>query len=594
MATASAAASPVMISETSSPPNLEEDPTVQLPLKPQQRHHNDSRMMTMSSKATTTDETASTADDSLSVATSSTHNAHHHYYYHGSSLFVPPVAAVNVDTRGVRQRLRDQEAKINALLHSTTANNNKPTQLPAAASEGILLKLVQTLEEDLKKTEAEKVQLQEDLEELAKQQRQHQQKKDAEADDKEDGSVAVVASVEAPPPPVETATTAAATHERVAQLEAEVRQKTNHISLLHERWETTLRRMVAYQCDVETHDVHYTQYAAQQREAGQDALEELRDLTAKGQPKETRQLGKKAKHMMSMLLNDLEALGERYQEARVSHEQQLAHLRHTQGQWQRRAEFLQAKLSHEGIIMEEDDDMLTLTTEASTLSGPLMTFRDKLRLQETAARAVQDELGAKLQAAQWEAHQSQVEQEVLRKEVERLRQTVSQLQDVTQQQHDALQTVSTAAAAPPTTAPKKKKLFAFRKKSKTPPATATVVPPSQPPHVVVDVMAALAPMQQESRRFDVLHERMQSQRHALLRMQTDLHQEMRQNAQLVQTVADLRVEQEQTAATKERAAVLDLQDQLHDLEVQREKDQQNALATIQALQARLKALESTK
>lgn len=541
---------------------------------------------TSSKFTSSTDETASMADDTTVASMS-----------YSTSLFAPPVADVSVDTRNVRQRMREQEAKINALLHCKPSGSNSSALAvpPAAASDGILLKLVQTLEDDLKKTEAEKEALQESLEELTKQKNQQPQLDVVESalDNKEDVSVA---SAEAS---VHVATTNS-NDQRVAQLETEVRQKTTHISLLHDRWETTLRRMVAYQCDVETHDLHYTDYAAQQMAAGQETLEELKDLTSKDNNKETRQLGKKAKRMMSTLLNDLEALGERYQEARVAHEQQLSNMKDKQGKWQRRAEGLEAQLQVEGIDVD-DDSSIAAGSHAQVASGPLMKFRQKLRLQESAAAQEQEELRSKMQASQWQAEQTKVEKDILEKEVDRLQQTVTQLQQVTHQQQDVLQTtqeqlqVQSAAVAAQhqkeVSAPKKKKFFKFgSKKGKTTPAPpAIAVAPSPLPQV--DVAAALLPMQQETMRFDCLHEQMQGQRQALLRMQTDVHKEMRQKAQLAQTLSDLRVEQEKDAGTQESDTVTDLQNELVDLEAKRIKEQQDALAIIQDLQARLAALE---
>ena len=211
-------------------------------------------------------------------------------------------------------------------------------------------------------------------------------------------------------------------------------------------------------------------------------------------------------------------------------------------------------------------------------------------MQESAALRAQEELGAKLRASQWEVEQSQVEKDMLRKEIQRLQRTVHQLQGVTQKQQDTLQAAEARAAAVAVTAdgvPKKRKFFFFKKKKPVLSRPVLLSPPPEP----VDVTAALVPMQHESQRFDQLHERMQSQRQALLRMQADLHKEMRQNNQLAGTVADLRVEQEQTtanvAACESATVVLDLQDQLRKLESRRIKEEQEALETIQELQSRI-------
>ena len=564
-----ATASRPVITETTAPSFEKEELLASLPLK--QRDINNE------SKATVdTQDTVSTADDSLTMSVSVGS-----YASSRQRLFGPPMANVNVDTRGVRQRLREQEAKINALLHSKPTNSSESEGATAAPSEGVLLTLIDTLESDLKKTQAEKVQLQQDLEELAR-----LGGTDVVVTDEDESIISLatfpsqrVAGARTTAQGYPTASNVSDQDERVAQLEELVRRKTDHLALMHDRWESTVRRMVTYQCELETHDLHLTQYAAEQDEAGQEALAELHDLTRKGQPKEVRHIGKKAKKMMSSLLNDLEALAARYQEARVSHEQSMAEVRQSQGQWQRRAQKAEARLHQEGMDVQDDDD-----DEATFLE-----FHEKLSFQESAAQQAQKELGAKLRASQWEVEQSQVEKDVLRKEIQRLQRTVSQLQGVTQKQQDALEAAEKAAAvvAAAAAAPQKKKLFSFKKNK---PATARPVL-SSPPLEPVDVAAALVPMQHESQRFDVLHERMRGQRQVLLQMQADLHKEMRQKKQLARTVADLRVKQEHVAANatanEPAAVVLELQDQLRKLEAQRNQEQQQALETIQELQYRL-------
>ena len=541
-----------------------------LPLKQSSGNNNNNN----ESKATVdTQDTASTADDSLTMSVSVGSYASRQQLFGG-----PPLANVSVDTRGVRQRLREQEAKINALLHSKPTSSETPGDT-AAPSEGVLLKLIDTLESDLKKTEAEKVQLQEELEELSR-----LRGTDVVVADEDESIISLatfpsqrVAGARTTAQGYTEATASASNKDkRVAQLEELVRLKTDHIALMHDRWESTLRRMVTYQCELETHDLHLTQYAAEQDAAGQEALAELHDLTRKGQPKQVRHIGKKAKKMMSSLLNDLEALAVRYQEARVSHEQRIAEVRQSQGQWQRRAEKAEAKLHQEGIVVQDNDD-----DEAT-----LLEFHEKLSFQESAAKQAQEELAAKLRASQWEVEQSQVEKDMLRKEIQRLQRTVSQLQGLTQKQQDALETAEKAASAA-AAVPKKKKFFSFKKSKPVLTRPVESSPPSEP----IDVAAALVPMQHESQRFDVLHERMQGQRQILLQMQADLHKEMRQKKQLARTVADLRVEHEQVAANvtanDPAAVVLELQDQLRKLEAQRNQEQQQALETIQELQYRL-------
>lgn len=494
------------------------------------------------------DDTASTAADTASTAS-----------LQQPRLYAPPVDNVRVDKRNVRQRLRDQEAKITALL-----NKPSPATSTPAASEDVLLTLVQTLEADLKKNQDEKQELQQALESLQQQGNSTKEKDTAEA--------------------LSTQTDEEIMAVRMAHLEVELRHKTHEVTLLQDRWETTLRRMVGYQVDLETHELHYTDYAAQQFQAGAETLAELKDLTRKDQPEANRQLGKKAKHMMSTLLKDLEVLGERYKDSRVNQEQQVADLKIAQLEWRRRAEYLEAICKEQDVTVEEDP-----TRPSSIMSGPLMKFHQKLRLQQTAAMQTHKELQSQVEASQQQTEQAQLQREVVEKEVQRLKQTVSQLEHATRQQQKALHTAQNVAqeavhrAANP---PKKKKGW-FRKPAKAPALTPL------PPVPEVDVTAALAPLQGESKRFDILHERMQAQSGVLQLLQEDYKRVARIKNKLQQTVTELRTEQEEEKATLENRALQELQSKLDQVEAQRVQEQKQAQAEIQELRARLAAVEST-
>ncbi|CAB9520762.1 expressed unknown protein (Partial), partial [Seminavis robusta] len=253
-----------------------------------------------------TDETLSTTncDDSLTASVNMS----------ATRLYAPPVFAVNVDKRNVRQRLRDQEAKIAALLQTSKSSTSPTASVSAGtetssphagASDEILLKLVQALEQDLKKVEGEKNELKEQLAQVEKQKATIDEDEDIDSM-KDVEVVASLKEVEVVAAQDDDTTTTAALKDEMARLKLELRRKTHESLLLQDRWENTLQRMVQYQIDLETHDVHYTDYASRQFQLGNEALQEIKEMTKKDQPPETRQLGKQAKHMMSTLLKDLE------------------------------------------------------------------------------------------------------------------------------------------------------------------------------------------------------------------------------------------------------------------------------------------------
>ena len=311
--------------------------------------------------------------------------------------------------------------------------------------------------------------------------------------------------------------------------------------------------------------------------------------------------------LVKIELKDLEDLGDRYKDSRVNQEQQMADLRIAQMEWQRRAEYLEAKCQEHEIEVKTDSSPSTSTSATTvTMSGPLMKFHEKLRLSQAAAKHTQVDLQTQVKTTQLQVEQTELARAVLEQEVQRLNDTVAKLETATFQQQEALQkaqevaqeataqaTAATNAAAAASTKKKKKKGFfgIFGKKSKktsSPPPT----PPPLPPIPSVDVTAALVPMQAESKRFDVLHERMQAQSKALLALQQEYKRVARQKNQLEQTVMDLRLEQEQDKAAVENQAFQELQAKLEQVEAQKAEEHAEAQATIEQLRAQLAALEA--
>jgi len=560
----------------------------------------------------------------------------------------PPVPAVNFDARAVRQRVRDQEAKIQALLHSNESSPARSmTGIPnnggggAGASDGILMKLVKTLENDLKKTEAEKQALQESLDQVKLDQQREKMRQRRERENGQEGGPSQPinkqkdlesdssfdeykqASVGTAATAATTATMDSQNDERVKALEMELRQKAFQISMLHERWETTLRRMVQYQCDVETHNVHYTDYTVQMFKEGKDALKEVRGLS-KSNNEEKRQLGQKAKVMMSTLLNDLEKLGERYQESRVTQEQHVAELKQEQMEWQHRVWYLENKLEQlqDGTPFDEDEDE---TLQESTMAGPLMKFHEKLRIQQAAAEQSQAQLQSQLKQSEWECNQATVEKKVHRAENVRLQQTVDKLQKAISEQEERSKIISAKTKSQSSKlkkqqqelkdlrqwaktiqqqhaqqeAKKMKKASFFKKYRPSPlpplPEEAAMDDtPLEETDYVIDLEAALKPMDGESQRFDVLLGQLQAQYKAMQDLQDQYRLQARKTTQLEQTVTDLRVAQEKAEAEVESKAVLELRSQLDELERKRKEEKLEAQKTIDDLREKLAIVTKEK
>jgi hypothetical protein len=479
------------------------------------------------------DVTASTFNCDDSMSTDHTHTQSPH-----SS---PPVAAVNVDRRGVRQRLRDQEAKINALLHRPAASGS---------SEGVLLKLVKALEADLKKTEVEKQHLQEELDRVRSQRHGsagssssdhfHQSLSSVGVDDQEE-------HVEVNDVRVEEL------QEQVLSVQLELQQKSCLVEVLQDRLDTTLRRLVQVQLDLETHQLHFTDYAASQFATGKAALKELTELTAKDQSKSTRKLGKHAKQMLSTILNDLEVLGEKYQLSQIQHENEIASLQQDLVAWQQKAERMADQLRECNVDVTEDleDDRNSLDIPKLHHSNAAMQWQKKYEVAENARDTLQKQLDSSI----LEKQQLRLEHSAMAAEVKRLQGTVQMLEQVTRQQHEALAEAQAAAAA--AASKKKKGLFGRKKKAST---------PTQPPVTTsIDmIQTALAPIQEESTRFETVQGEIQDFTNRMAFLQAFNEKQAKKNAEMKQELVELRAAQ----SIPETNRVAELEAQVQALQIQ--------------------------
>ena len=481
----------------------------------------------------------------------------------------PPVAAVRVDhynnhknnrnndhtaqRGGVRQRLRDQEAKITSLLHSTTSN--------AHAEEETLWNLVKTLEADLKKTRDEKQELQNQLHERTA-----------------PGTASTSSTASTTEEETTTTNAATVTSNATFELQTELEQKNHALSVLQKRLDDTLARLVDTQLDLETHNLHFTDYAKVQFDIGQAALEDMNQL-CQSPDKSARKLGRSSKRMMTTLLTDLEALGKRYQQQHVEHETTVATLTDQQAYWKRRAERLQQQLEATGENVPENEESPPPPAADAETS-------DCVRHEQVAAQEMVRQLQQQVQTLQEEKRQALLGQEAMQKEVTRLQKSIQQLQNVTVQQQQELEMVHRQAQAKSS---KRRRgffsKFGGKKNNKQP--TAVTAESS------FDLQAALAPIREESDRFDDIRARLDvlATRTAQQRqVQTQKTEEMKQE------LANLRLQDAKDSATRETELEIKLamaEAKLAESEVQREQEQTEKRADMAKLEARILELEST-
>ena len=145
----------------------------------------------------------------------------------------------------------------------------------------------------------------------------------------------------------------------IQKLEDENVMKSNEIDHLRSELVAKLRRIVELEFDLQTHEVHYTEYADQQFQLGEGALQELKRIeetfgkdmpfedsfnrstsSANGQPLTAR----KAHKLISKLLFDLDNLERRYKENKLECEEQLHAVRLENHELRAQIKILQKRL----------------------------------------------------------------------------------------------------------------------------------------------------------------------------------------------------------------------------------------------------------
>ena len=139
------------------------------------------------------------------------------------------------------------------------ASETKLRSFASAASED--LNHIATVQADLKKLESEKSQLEVELNKL-------KHEADTEGDDfLQEQMVGIQRGFEAQ------------VH-KIQSLQAELQSREDEIECLHEELVRKIRRIVELEFDLETHEVHYTNYAAEQFKLGEEALSEIKEMRA--------------------------------------------------------------------------------------------------------------------------------------------------------------------------------------------------------------------------------------------------------------------------------------------------------------------------
>mmetsp|Transcript_17710 Transcript_17710/g.33583 ORF Transcript_17710/g.33583 Transcript_17710/m.33583 type:complete len:520 (+) Transcript_17710:87-1646(+) len=193
--------------------------------------------------------------------------------------------------------------------------------------------------------------------------------------------------------------------EKIRSLQEEVITKDDEIERLHEELIEKLRRVVELEFDLETHEVHYTNYAKEQFKLGEDALAEikgLKDMQDKGasmdDPEVQIMAPRKAQKLISKLLADLDDLEARYKEDKLESSSKVHRVELVNEQLRTRVQVLEDSLAATNASKTEgsgpsnsSEHVLTLRKRVNTLEGKLTLSRKEIKRLTTEIENAKDQ-----------------------------------------------------------------------------------------------------------------------------------------------------------------------------------------------------------
>jgi predicted RNase H-like nuclease (RuvC/YqgF family) len=180
----------------------------------------------------------------------------------------------------------------------------------------------------------------------------------------------------------------------IQKLEDEVLAKNNEIDHLRHELVDKLRRIVELEFDLETHSVHYTDYALEQFKLGEDALKEIQAMQKAGSgdcetDPDKKLPPRRAQKLISKLLADLDDLESRYKEEKLAKAATIGKMELEAEELKTRVHILESRLgeadrfaedaSESSASSSDKSDVTYLRKRVETLEAKRALFRGELR-----------------------------------------------------------------------------------------------------------------------------------------------------------------------------------------------------------------------
>jgi hypothetical protein len=238
---------------------------------------------------------------------------------------------------------------------------------------------------------------------------------------------------------------------KIQSLQDEVDDKNNEIDLLRTQLVMKLQRIVELEFDLETHEVHYTSYAADQFKLGEEALQELKmdsqsnlnmnestsslatdSMDVDGKPKKL--TPRKAQKLISKLLSDLDSLEIRYKEEKLRSASITEKMKIEKADLEMRCQLLENRARARGEIVEGDDPNEEKLPSIESIGMYALrkrceTLEARMRLQKKEVVKLQKEMDDTKRNANDDLRRAEIELEHLNADNEALKTRLREFED---------------------------------------------------------------------------------------------------------------------------------------------------------------------
>jgi len=308
----------------------------------------------------------------------------------------------------IRARLREKESRLTTLIRNSSISGG----------DGYASK-VESVRSSLKQVEAEKSELEKELDRLKKATGDDDFLKEKMAGIQEGFDKQV---------------------KKIQTLEEQVVYKNNEIEGLRVELVNKLRRIIELEFDLETHDVHYTEYAAVQFKLGEDALAEIKSnetliqrygnesfhSNGSGPGYAHKSVSpRRAQKLIFKLLNDLDSLEARYKEEKLQSTTNIEQIQLENEDLRAKIHILEQRVGEEGISGEESGldssdmhNVFVLRKRCETLEAKRTLYRREMERLHEEIKEMRKEASRDAKQAQTEIERLKLENQAIRSRME--------------------------------------------------------------------------------------------------------------------------------------------------------------------------------